>query len=96
MEENVDGCPAQKPLTAVERIIEASSQPNDTVLDLFSHSGTTLMACERQQRRCVTCDIDPAYAEITIRRLEHFRSTGLAGWQMSRPVEQTAVESTPH
>jgi site-specific DNA-methyltransferase (adenine-specific) len=30
-------------------------------------------------------DIDPIYAEITIRRLENFRQTGRTGWQNSNP-----------
>jgi site-specific DNA-methyltransferase (adenine-specific) len=81
MEENVDGCYAQKPLKSIERIIAASSQPGDTVLDSFAHAGTTLLACERLGRRCITMDIDPIFAEITIRRLEHFRNYDRTGWQ---------------
>ncbi|MCD6250438.1 MAG: site-specific DNA-methyltransferase [candidate division Zixibacteria bacterium] len=93
MEENVDGCLAQKPLKAIERIVQASSQPGDTVIDFFAHAGTTLLACERLGRRCLTMDIDPIFAEITIRRLEHFRTTGGAGcsgrtgWQREHPFE---------
>ena len=87
MKENVDGCPAQKPLKAVERIVSASSQAGATVVDFFSHSGTTLLACERLGRRCVTMDVDPVFAEITIRRLEHYRRTGLTGWQRGDPFQ---------
>lgn len=85
MEENVNGCYAQKPLKAITRIIEASSQPGDVVLDFFAHSGTTLLACELTGRRCLTMDIDPIFAEITRRRLEHYRRTGKTGWQDSNP-----------
>ncbi|HOP05745.1 MAG TPA: site-specific DNA-methyltransferase [candidate division Zixibacteria bacterium] len=85
MEENVEPCPAQKPLKAIERIIETSSAPGDIVIDFFSHSGTTLIACERLGRRCITCDLDSYFAEITIRRLEHFRATGKTGWQRDDP-----------
>lgn len=87
MEENVSGCYAQKPLKAIERILLASSRPDDCVLDLFSHSGTTLLAAERLQRRCVTAEIDPLFCEITIRRLERFRSCGATGWQNSNPFD---------
>ncbi|QDT29804.1 Modification methylase RsrI [Gimesia panareensis] len=87
MEENVSGCYAQKPLKSVERILQASSQPDDFVLDLFAHSGTTLMACEQQGRRCLTADLDPIFCEIVIRRLEHFRETGKTGWQNGHPFE---------
>lgn len=85
LEENVSGCYAQKPLKAIERIIAASSRPGDLVLDFFAHSGTTLLAAELAGRTCYTMDIDPVYAEITIRRLEHFRETGRTGWQNSSP-----------
>ncbi len=81
MEENVSGCYAQKPLKAIERIVQASSQPGDLVLDFFAHAGTTLLAAERLDRRCFTLDIDPLFCEITIRRLEHYRAGGQTGWQ---------------
>jgi site-specific DNA-methyltransferase (adenine-specific) len=85
MEENVNGCYAQKPLKAIRRILDASSSPGDTALDFFSHSGTTLLAAEMSGRRCLTMDIDPVFCEITVRRLEHFRRTGKTGWQNSNP-----------
>ncbi len=85
MEENVNGCYAQKPLKAIRRIVEASSSPSDVVLDFFSHSGTTLLAAELTGRQCLTMDIDPVFCEITIRRLEQFRQTGRTGWQNSNP-----------
>ncbi|MBI1760247.1 MAG: site-specific DNA-methyltransferase [Acidobacteria bacterium] len=85
MAENVNGCYAQKPLKAITRIIEASSQPGDVVLDFFAHSGTTLLACELTGRRCLTMDIDPLFAEVARRRLEHYRRTGKTGWQDSNP-----------
>lgn len=87
MEENVAGCYAQKPLKAIERIVLASSKRGDVVLDFFAHSGSTLLVCERAGRRCVTLDIDPLYAELTIRRLERFRETGRLGWQRGNPFE---------
>ncbi|HWR81972.1 MAG TPA: hypothetical protein VN285_01570, partial [Candidatus Deferrimicrobium sp.] len=39
-------------------------------------------------RRCVTFDIDPIFAEISIRRLEHFRQSGRTGWQAGNPFEK--------
>lgn len=87
MEENVSGCYAQKPLKSIERVIRASSSANDLVIDYFSHSGTTLLASEILDRKCYTADIDPVFAEITIRRLENFRNTGRTGWQNGNPFE---------
>lgn len=88
MEENVPGAYAQKPLKAVERIIAACSSEDDLVVDLFSHSGTTLIACERLNRLCYTSDIDPIFAEMTIRRLEHFRATRRTGFQVQSPFKE--------
>ncbi len=88
MEENVPGAYAQKPLKAVERIIAACSREGDLVVDFFSHSGTTLIACERLGRACYTSDVDPLFAEITIRRLEHFRETRRTGFQFQSPFRE--------
>jgi len=95
MEENVNGCYAQKPLRAIERIIETSSQIGETVTDFFAHSGTTLIACEKLGRKCVTFDLDPIFAEICIRRLERFRRTGKTGWQRGHPFEKESAEILP-
>lgn len=96
MEENVNGCYAQKPLKAISRIIAASSSPSDAVLDFFAHSGTTLLGAEMAGRSCLTMDIDPIFCEVTIRRLENFRQTGRTGWQNSNPFarELGQMEST--
>jgi site-specific DNA-methyltransferase (adenine-specific) len=88
MEENVPGCYAQKPLKAIERLLLSSSQEGDCVLDCFSHSATTLIAGERLNRRVVTFDIDPVFAELTIRRLENYRKTGRTGWQWHNPFPE--------
>ena len=85
MEENVPGCYAQKPLKAIERIISNCSSEQELIYDFFSHSGTTLIAGERLNRRVYTFDNDPVFAEITIRRLEHFRETGKSGYQWRNP-----------
>jgi site-specific DNA-methyltransferase (adenine-specific) len=95
MEENVPGCYAQKPLKAIERIMQSSSDEGDVVVDFFAHSGTTLLAGERLRRRVYTCDTDPIFAELTIRRLEQNRATGKTGWQWRNPfaeIEPTFAE----
>jgi site-specific DNA-methyltransferase (adenine-specific) len=85
MDENVSGCYAQKPLKCIDRIIRASSDPGEIVIDFFVHSGTTLLACDITKRRCFTMDIDPVYCEIAIRRIERYRQTGRLGWQNCHP-----------
>jgi site-specific DNA-methyltransferase (adenine-specific) len=88
MEENVNGCYAQKPLKAIDRIMLSSSAKNDVVVDFFAHSGATLLSAERYGRRCLTSDIDPVFCEIVLRRLENYRTTGKLGWQNSNPFEE--------
>lgn len=92
MEENVPGCYAQKPLKAIERLILSSSREKDCVMDFFSHSGTTLIAGELRDRRVITFDMDPVFAEITIRRLENLRKTGKTGWQWKNPFPEIETE----
>ena len=87
MEENVNGCYAQKPLKSCQRIIGASSVPGDLVIDFFAHSGSTLLAAESMGRNCYTADCSPVYCEIAIRRLERYRQTGKLGWQNGNPFE---------
>jgi len=86
--ENVPGCYAQKPLRAIERIVVAGSEKGDTIMDLFSHSGTTLIAAERLKRKAFLMDIDPVFAELTIRRLEHYRKSGQVGFQCKNPFPE--------
>ena len=88
MEENVNGCYAQKPIKSINRIIEASSKRGELVTDFFSHSGTTLISSELTNRKCYTIDIDPVFCEISIRRLERLRKTGKTGWQNSNPFAE--------
>lgn len=91
MEENVPGAYAQKPLKAIKRIIEASSQKNDLVADFFSHSGVTLLAAEILERKCYAMEIDPVFAELSIRRIEHYRKSGKTGWQWNNPFPEVTV-----
>ncbi|MCW8803039.1 MAG: site-specific DNA-methyltransferase [Ignavibacteriaceae bacterium] len=88
MEENVPGAYAQKPLKSISRIIESSSKKNNLVSDFFSHSGVTLLASEILGRRCYAMEIDPVFAEVSIRRLEHYRKSGKTGWQWENPFPE--------
>lgn len=91
LEENVNGCYAQKPLKAIQRILQASSLEGDIVLDFFAHSGTTLLAAEMLNRRCFTLDLDPVFCEIVIRRLERWRTLGKTGWQNDHPFSSDII-----
>ena len=60
--------PTVKPVELCERGILSVSQDGETVLDVFSGSGTTLIACERLGRRCRAVEISPAYVAVTLQR----------------------------
>lgn len=51
------GYPTQKPEILLERIIKASTNENDIVLDFFGGSGTTCAVAEKLKRKWITCDI---------------------------------------
>ena len=61
--------PNQKPLVLLERIIKASSNEGDMVLDPFCGSATTCVAAERLNRHWVGIDISPSVEDITKMRL---------------------------
>lgn len=61
--------PTQKPEAILERIINASSNENDLILDCFSGSGTTAAVAEKLNRRWVTCDLGRFAIHTTRKRL---------------------------
>ncbi len=63
------GYPTQKPLALLRRIIAASSNPGDVVLDPFCGCATTLVAADRLQRQWAGIDLSAKAAELVVRRL---------------------------
>lgn len=61
--------PTQKPEALLERIINASSNPDDIVFDCFMGSGTTQEAAMRLGRRFIGADINLGAVQITTKRL---------------------------
>lgn len=53
------GYPTQKPEALLERIIKASSNPGDIVLDPFCGCGTTLVVAHRRDRKWIGIDVSP-------------------------------------
>jgi site-specific DNA-methyltransferase (adenine-specific) len=62
------GYPTQKPLGILRRIIAASSNPGDTVLDFFAGSGTTGAACLEQGRNFILVDDNPQALAVMANR----------------------------
>jgi DNA modification methylase len=61
---------AAKPVPMLQRVIRNSSEPGERILDLFSGSGSVLMACEREGRVCLAMDMEPMEVRKTIARWE--------------------------
>ncbi len=61
--------PTQKPEGLFERMILASSNEGDLVVDPFVGSGTTLRVCQNIGRNCIGIDINPEFIELTKSRL---------------------------
>ena len=66
------GHPTVKPVSLVERAMLNSSLPEDSVLDPFIGSGTSLIAAERLGRRCFAVEIEPRFVDLAIGRWEAF------------------------
>ena len=66
------GYPTQKPLALLERIIAASSNPGDMVLDPFAGCATACVAAEKLGRQWVGIDLSPKAVELVNLRLRDF------------------------
>ncbi len=64
--------PAQFPLTVIDRIIKASSHPNDLILDPFLGSGTTAIAALNLNRKFIGFEIRQDYCDLAVNRINNF------------------------
>jgi DNA modification methylase len=64
------GWPTQKPLALLERIVAASSNEGDVILDAFCGCGTTLEAAAKYKRRWIGIDMSPTACRVMAERLD--------------------------
>jgi DNA modification methylase len=64
--------PTMKPVELVEKAVLDGSAINGIVLDLFGGSGSTLIACEKQNRHARLMELDPKYCDVIVKRWEDF------------------------
>jgi DNA modification methylase len=64
--------PTMKPIALIENCLKISSQEKNIVLDLFGGSGSTLIACEKTNRKCFMMELDPHYVDVIVARWENF------------------------
>ena len=60
--------PTQKPVALAQKAMVNSSNRGEIVLDLFSGSGSTMVAAENMGRKCRAMEIDPRYCDVGIKR----------------------------
>ena len=72
--------PTQKPEELLRKIVLASSNAGDTVIDPFSGSGTTLVVAEQLGRKWMGCDLSEQYNEWAIERVEGVRRMSVEKW----------------
>lgn len=58
------------PVKLPARAIELTTNKDDIVIDCFGGSGTTLIACEKSNRKCYMMELDPRYCDVIIERWE--------------------------
>lgn len=64
--------PSEKPIRLISDLLNLKSKENDIVLDCFSGSGTTAIACHNLNRRFICIEKDKDYYEVSVNRLiEH-------------------------
>jgi len=64
------GYPTQKPLALLERIVRASSDPGDVVLDSYCGCGTTMAAAQKLGRKWIGIDISQSAVRVVEQRLQ--------------------------
>ena len=74
------GYPTQKPLGVINRILRASSNPGDLVLDFFAGSGTVGESCLGLGRRFLLVDNNPAALEVMAKRFAGREDVEWVGW----------------
>jgi len=72
--------PTQKPEELLRRLVLASSNSGDLVVDPFSGSGTTLVVAEQLGRRWLGCDSNREYDDWAVTRLENVVQRSVMGW----------------
>ena len=64
--------PTQKPVGMIIDILKDFTEKNNSIIDCFGGSGSTLIACEQLNRKCYMMELDPHYIDVIIQRWENF------------------------
>lgn len=64
--------PTQKPVALAQKAIEDLTTNKNIILDIFGGSGSTLIACEKTNRKCYMMELSPKYCDVIVARWEKF------------------------
>jgi DNA modification methylase len=84
--------PTSKPVELVERALLNSSKSGDLVVDLFGGSGSTLIACERRNRKARLMELDPKYADCIVQRWQEYTGRAATLDGDGRTFDEIALE----
>jgi len=73
--------PTQKPEELLRKVVLASSDEGDVVLDPFMGSGTTAVCAEQLNRKWLGCDISPEYLDWAVDRIERVEAWDIEKWR---------------
>ena len=93
------GYPTQKPVALAERIVLASSNPGDVVLDCFAGCAYVPVAAERNGRQWIACDLSPRALTVLRRQFAKFRYAvdgGQSGAQPALITDANVVTRSPY
>jgi DNA modification methylase len=84
--------PTAKPVALVADAIRDCTRRGDIVLDTFCGSGTTILAAERVGRRAYALELEPRFADVAIRRWQHFSRRDALHADSGRTFDEVADE----
>jgi len=64
--------PTQKPTSLLCELLNRFSKDKSMIADIYLGSGSTLIACEKTNRKCYGMEIDPHYCDVIVKRWEEF------------------------
>jgi site-specific DNA-methyltransferase (adenine-specific) len=85
------GYPTQKPVSVIRRIIAASSNPGDMVMDFFAGSGTVGEVCLKLGRQFILVDNNPESMEVMAKRFENQPEIKWVNYPPAEPADPDAV-----
>jgi DNA modification methylase len=85
--------PTMKPVSLVQRMVEWSSMDGWIVLDLFGGSGSTMIACQKANRRSRLMELDPKFCDVIVKRWQDFTGKIATHAETGKPFAEVHNDS---